>query len=311
MKSIVDLKKDLQFNREMNELMNILRQTAIAEFQALYNRRKLMTHETMYLETLESFFGINGIKGSKHPLMQNPVNQVLLIVVTSDMGFLGGLNTEIAETGLRQSGRRDQIHILAVGDKGIRYLEDAGKSFDYLLGVSNEIKFAEAEKVADYAYGFSVKHNIGKIIMAYAKFHSFARQEIDTQVLLPCGYLFETASSSVSSKDTADGVPAEAAVAPVKKIEPHTTSVTFEPFRDKVVDTLIKMWWALKIYDIFWQSKLSELAARAMHLDGSMQELKEMKAKVQLQFFRGKHEIADRNIRDIFGGRRVLMKKER
>ncbi|MBI4712079.1 MAG: F0F1 ATP synthase subunit gamma, partial [Planctomycetes bacterium] len=229
-------------------------------------------------------------------------------------------------------------HLLIVGDKGVRYLEDDGKSFDYLPGVSNEMKFAEAEKVADYAYGFSVKHNIGKIIVAYAKFHSFARQEIDTQVLLPCGYLFDKttrpndavgqAASPVypvgaltepqRSPATYCGMrknPTGQTMAPAdrqtgKPADWQAPSITFEPFRDKVVDTLINMWWALKIYDIFWQSKLSELAARAMHLDGSMQELKEMKSAVQLQYFRGKHEIADRNIRDIFGGRRVLMKKE-
>ena len=58
MRSIFELKKDMLFNREMNELIDILKKTAISQFQSLHTRKKAITHPGKYLELLESFFKI-------------------------------------------------------------------------------------------------------------------------------------------------------------------------------------------------------------------------------------------------------------
>jgi F-type H+-transporting ATPase subunit gamma len=304
MKAISELKKELTFNKEMNELMNILRQTATIEFKSLFARRKTMTIAEKYVALLESLFKIGALKQNRHPLFLNPLNKVLLILVTSDMGFLGGLNTEIIETGLRQIGRRDELHVLVIGDKGYNYLEDLSQSFDYLGGISEEVKFSEAEKIRDYIYAFTLKNNIGRVIIGYPRFISFARQEIDMFGLLPCGHLFESAQPE--EEPESGSVPA--AAGPARQQSSLKVQYIFEPFRDRVVDYLVRTWLVLRIHDIFWHSKLSELAARALHLDASIDELKDMKRSIQQQYFRSKHEIADRTIRDVFGGRRAILK---
>lgn len=304
MKAIATLKQDIVFNREMSELMNILRQTAVIEFQSLFNRWKALTLREKYTSLLEDIFKIESLKQSQHPLFLNPVSNVLLILVTTDMGFLGGLNTEIIETGLRQISRRDALHILVIGDKGYNYLEDMGTSFHYLGGISEEVKFSEAEKIRDYIYAFGIKNNIGRVMIVSPKFISFARQEIESFSLLPCGHLFEPVKAS---EDTEDGQ--KELAKSVKKPEARMQFI-FEPFRDRVVDYLIKTWLALKLHGVLWQSKLSELAARAMHLDSSIDELKDMRREIQQQYFKSKHEVADRTIRDVFGGRRVILKNK-
>jgi F0F1-type ATP synthase gamma subunit len=78
--------------------------------------------------------------------------------------------------------------------------------------------------------------------------------------------------------------------------------VIYEPFADKVVDYLLRKWLLYKVQEVCWSSKLSELSARAMHLEGSLRELQDMKKGIELQYFRSKHEVTDRMIRDIFGG---------
>ncbi|MFA5793490.1 MAG: FoF1 ATP synthase subunit gamma [Candidatus Brocadiia bacterium] len=301
MRTLSELNNDISFNREMNELMNILRQTAVIEFQALFNRRKGMGHFEKYVGLIQEFFKIEALKHNHHPLFTNPKNKVLVIFITTDMGFLGGLNTEIIETGLRQLTKRDEAHILVIGDKGYNYLEDFGKSFDYLGGISNEVRFNEAEKIRDYVYAFSIKNNIGRVIISYPRFISFSRQEIDMFTLIPCGYLFES--------QTEPGQEPKAPVTP-RTAAPRVPYL-FEPYLDKVIDYLIRTWVGLKIYDILWHSKLSEFSARAMHLDSSMDELKEMKKDIQRQYFKSKHEIADRTIRDIFGGRRMIINRKK
>lgn len=302
MKTISELKKDLVFNREMNELMDILKKTATFEFQSLFNRRKMQTVQEKYVAALENLLKIFP-PGAEHPFLTNPLDKVILVVITSDMGFVGGLNTEVVDMGLREIRKKDELHLLALGEKGYLQLEEKGYKFEFLPGMGADMNFSLAEKVRDYIYASCWKHKIGRVIISYPKFISFAHQEIAVDTLIPCGYLFKSDETDASS------LPSDA----VKLVNALRTGTKFlfEPSPQKALDYLLKTYLAYKIYDIFWQAKLSEFAARSMHLDGSMQELTEMKKGIQSQYFRSKHEITDRTIRDIFGGRMVTLKKLR
>jgi len=303
MKTISELKKDLVFNREMNELMDILKKTAVFEFQSLFNRRKMQTVLGKYVEALEGLLKIFP-PGAEHPFLTNPLDKVILVLVTSDMGFVGGLNTEVVDIGLREIRKKDELHLLALGEKGYLQLEEKGHKFEFLPGVGAEMNFALAEKVRDYIYASCWKYKVGRVIISYPKFISFARQEIAMEVLIPCGYLFKSDETASPSPDNQPAVK-------VINMPRRGTKFLFEPSPPKVLDYLLKTYLAYKVYDIFWQAKLSEFAARSMHLDGSMQELTEMKKGIQSQYFRSKHEITDRTIRDIFGGRMATLRKSR
>lgn len=305
MKTISELKKDLVFNREMNELMDILKKTAVFEFQSLFNRRKMQTVQEKYVAALEGLLKVflPMAIGAEHPFLTNPLDKVILVLVTSDMGFVGGLNTEVVDMGLREIRKKDELHLLALGEKGYLQLEEKGYKFEFLHGMGPDMNFSLAEKVRDYIYASCWKYKVGRVIISYPKFISFARQEIAVDTLIPCGYLFKTDEIEAPARPSGE-------VKAVKELRTGTKFL-FEPSPQKALDYLLKTYLAYKIYDIFWQAKLSEFAARSMHLDGSMQELTEMKKGIQQQYFRSKHEITDRTIRDIFGGRMATLRKSR
>ncbi|MFH1229972.1 MAG: F0F1 ATP synthase subunit gamma [Planctomycetota bacterium] len=300
MKPISELKKELLFNREMNELMDILKKTAIFEFQSLFNRRKTKEVQNKYLLLLEDSLKFLP-KEVQHPFLNNPLDKVILILITSDMGFIGGLNVEVVESGLRQIRKNNELHLLVLGEKGYLYLQEKGYDFDFLKGIETDMNFSLAEKLRDYIYASCWKYSIGRVVISFPKFISFARQEIETTTLVPCGYLFE------SSRDEKENHTTQT----ICKHEKKEQQFIFEPSSQRVLDYLLKTYLSYKIYDIFWQAKLSEFAARSMHLDGSMQELQEAKKGIQSQYFRSKHEITDRTIRDIFGGRISTLRKTR
>jgi ATP synthase F1 gamma subunit len=320
MKPISELKKELLFNREMNELMDILKKTAVFEFQSLFNRRKTLTVQEKYLSLLEDSLKLLP-QEAQHPFLNNPLDKVILIVITSDMGFVGGLNVEVVESGLRQIRKNDKLYLLVLGEKGYLYLQEKGYNFDFLKGIETDMNFSLAEKLRDYIYASCWKYQIGKVIISFPRFISFARQEIETTTLIPCGYLLESSKDkeiNETAKDTSHQPSSLSSEATLKKSfqavskdEEKKQQFIFEPSSQTVLDYLLKTYLSYKIYDIFWQAKLSEFAARSMHLDGSMQELQEMKKGIQSQYFRSKHEITDRTIRDIFGGRIATLRKIR
>lgn len=287
MRSIFELKKDMIFSREMKELIDILKKTAASQFQSLFNRKKKLTHSERYLELLESFFKPINFNQVNHPVMKNPTTNLLLIIMTTDMGFLGGLNASIMKDAFRQTDKKENVHILVLGRKGQDYLEETERDFAFLPGVTVDIHRSEVERVSQYIFSTALREKTGHIVVAYPKFFSFTHQEIECLQLLPRPESEETAGQT-------EKVP-----------------ILYEPFLDKVVDYLLKKWLFYRMRDIFWHSKLSEFASRSMHLEGSMIELEEQAQVLKLQYFRSKHEITDRTIRDIFGGRLVNIRNRK
>ncbi len=350
MKPVAELKKDLVFNREMNELVDILKKVATAQFQSVFSRWKRLNNEQRFVNFIPPFFGPLNLKAMRHPLFINPDKNVLSIIITSDTGFLGGLNSSIIETAFGQRRRKENVEYTVVGEKGREYVKSKGTpttmptpqaeeketetpadrktqdsfeatvtyepfldvvilgekgrdymdgaasektSFDFVPGVSDEVGLAEAQHLSHHIFRMCLRHKIGKVTVTYPKFISFSQQEVQTLNLFEW---LKNPPAVSSPDDTTPELPLE---------------FSYEPFLDKVADYLLRLWLTHKIYEIYWHSKLSEFAARMMHLEGSLQELSEMKKKLTLQYFKGKHESTDRNIRDIFGGLLATKRKSK
>ncbi|MCX5713321.1 MAG: hypothetical protein NT033_00590, partial [Candidatus Omnitrophica bacterium] len=69
---------------------------------------------------------------------------------------------------------------------------------------------------------------------------------------------------------------------------------------DDIAEYLASLWLEHLLYDIFEESKLSEFAARAVHLEGSYQELEHMNLDLKFKYFRARHELIDKNMRETF-----------
>ncbi|MEK7449121.1 MAG: F0F1 ATP synthase subunit gamma, partial [Planctomycetota bacterium] len=147
MKSLQELKKEIVFNNEMYELIDILKKTAVAQFQVLSTKHKTLTVEKRFSGYLDKIFDLINYRVVRHPVLTNPTKRVLLVIMTTDLGFLGGVNTNMIETALSRVGRRDEVLLVVVGEKGRDYFEGAGRDCAFLPGVSDEVKFEEAVRL--------------------------------------------------------------------------------------------------------------------------------------------------------------------
>lgn len=341
MKPVAELKKEVVFNQEMNELIDILKKVATTQFQAIFSRWKSLSNEQRFVNLIPTFLENINLKTGRHPLLTNPPTNVLSVIITSDAGFLGGLNTSVIETAFGQKRKKEKVEYTVVGEKGREYMKDKAtvptaptpreedesssadrttpesfeatvtyepfldvvvlgekgrdymestsaekNTFDFVPGVSDKIGLTEAQRLSNHIFRICLKDKIGKVVVTYPRFISFAQQEVETL------NLFEWLNPSLESSPSA----------PPTDTASTDLEFTYEPFLDKVADYLLRLWLTHKIYDIYWHSKLSEFAARMMHLESSLQELTEMKKQLNLQYFKSKHELTDRTIRDIFGG---------
>jgi F0F1-type ATP synthase gamma subunit len=58
-----------------------------------------------------------------------------------------------------------------------------------------------------------------------------------------------------------------------------------------------------KFFQIFQLSRLAELSARFVHLESSKSKIEQLNKELRLQYFRQRHELIDRNMRELFAAR--------
>ena len=137
--------------------------------------------------------------------------------------------------------------------------------------------------------------------MIYPRFKTITTQRIASERLLPCSFTpldseyltgFKLTEQEIKQKEE-------------KKSGFLSTKeeMLIEPRLKDVIEELVRLWVGFMISDIFWSSKLSEFAARLMHLDGSQQRLSKINQTLRLEYFRYVHMLADKTIREISASR--------
>jgi len=296
--TLASLKQELEFNRSLGNIIEILKLTALAQFRSFQFKDK---PNADYLKELENAFMILGKRAQDHPYFSDPAIRqsqgierkslpAAIVIVTSDEGFLGGLNTFLVNTGLEQSKSADD-EVLVIGERGARYVEDAKVFFSYFPGISDDVKYGETERLSDYILD-NYKKKFGRVVIIYPRFVSLTHQKIELFQLLP------------APLKTGDGVSGRADSNPPY----HEPELALEPTEERVIDILIALWLKFKLFEIFWSSKQSEAAARIMHLEGSTQELTGLNQKLAFDYFRRVHALSDKTIREICAAKVFLNK---
>jgi ATP synthase F1 gamma subunit len=277
--TLASLKQELEFNKSLGNIIEILKMTALSQFHS-FQFKDCPNHE--YLKSLTASLGMAGNKAPGHPyFLDRPSLPSAVVVVTSDEGFLGGLNTFLVNTGLEQrKAAGDEIMVL--GERGARYVEDAKVPFASFPGISDDVRYPETEKLSKHILD-SYKKRFGRIIVVYPRFISLTRQKVETFRLLPIA-------------------PEEAK--PSRVLD----ELTLEPSVNRTIEMLTELWTKFKLFEVFWSSKQSEAAARIMHLEGSGQELEAINQKLGFSYFRRIHALSDKTIREVSAAKMILGK---
>ncbi|MFA5039483.1 MAG: FoF1 ATP synthase subunit gamma [Candidatus Omnitrophota bacterium] len=283
---LIKLREDLRFAKELLEMIDVLKSATSSQFRGLQQKRKGFEDFKFKLEEFQSDFGVG--QGTRHPfLTENKKLPKAVVMITSDEGFLGSLNALVLAAGLEQAAGEDEL--IVMGERGSRYLaESQSRAFTYLAGIGDDISYNRAAAVRDMLITHFLEGRIGSVLVAYPRFMSLTVQRIEVTRILPCGDIF-------GRKEGEDGK----AVIRRRSARPALA----EPSPESVVDYMVRAFLMQKFHDIFLDSKLSECAARIIHLEGSHEEIKNLNRKLMYDYFKHLHEKSDKNIREIFASR--------
>lgn len=285
-----EIRKELKFNIELVQLIETLKSIASTQYMQMEKQKERFDR---FMDAFSGFFRVVDLVDVDHPLVRASSDVLGIIIVTSDSGFMGGLNQGVIRAALNAQGEvpNEKTSLVILGDKGSLAFSDSGRPFKFFKGVVQETIYEQAVEVKDYVVNEIKEGRMGKLIVAYPRPLSFSSQTIEVINILPCAELFDRHAQS----EIADHATDTSTLAETTK-----GTVVIESSFEDMLEYLASTWVISKLYEVFEDSKLAEFSARTMHLEGSMQTLEKDLKRVKHQAFKAAHEKIDKGMRESF-----------
>lgn len=277
---VARLKSNLQFNKNLGDLVEVMKLAATSQFNQF---RQKQEPSVEFIRLLNDVFGVLLSSGINHDLLTPREDlPALLLLVSSDEGFLGELNFLLVNKLLNTRKTRDLIAV--TGQQGANYLKEIQVDFTFFDSPGEKIDVQLLGKIRDHLFSQYFNRSVGKVYVVYSHFLNITSQQVELEALLPLAR-----RSSATDKPL--------------------PNLLIEPNPDQVIEGWIKAWLDFRLLQIFWSAKLAEFAARIMHLEGSVQELGKLNNNLRMEYFKYLHGLSDRLIRELTAAR--LIRKER
>lgn len=294
-----ELRKELKFTKELLSLVETLKNVAGAQYHLLEKEKERFDR---FMNAFSDFFRIVNLVEVENPLVRPATDVLGVVIVTSDSGFMGGLNQGVIRAALAAQGDlpEDKVAYTVIGEKGSNLFQDQGRRFKAFRGIHQDTIYEQAVEIKDYLVGEVLAKRMGKVVVAYPRALSFSSQTIEAIHILPCAELFDqNAESEVSHRLMG------------RKVFAGARKLIVESSFSDMVEYLASVWVTSKLYEVFEDSKLAEFGARAMHLEGSQQKVEKDFKRLRHLCFKATHERTDKGMRESFSARGVQKKKKR
>jgi ATP synthase F1 gamma subunit len=268
------LKSNLEFNKNLGDLVEVMKMASTLQFNQFRLKKEPLDEPLHWLDDVFWALVSSGVKSDL--LTGKDDLPALFVVVTSDEGFLGESNFLLINKLFL--ARRAQDHIACIGQQGENYLKEAQVDFSFFDSPGDKIDAVRLIAVRDFILKQYLKRSVGKVYIIFSRFVNIAMQQTEMETLLPL--------------PKAQG----SALKPIRNL-------LIEPDPSSVIEGWIKIWLDFRLYQLFWSSKLAELAARIMHLEGSVQELGKINSHLRREYFKYLHGLSDKSIRELSAGR--------
>lgn len=244
----------------------------------------------------------------KHPFLidRDVVKNVGLIVVSSDKGLCGGLNTNMLRLSVNQMKTWESdgkaISVCAIGNKGLGFMNRVGanvKSNIIGLGdVPHMEKLIGTIKVMLDAY---TTGEIDELHICYTKFINTMKQEPVMEQLLPLTskHLGAHPTHASAEKFSASSVIKSAVQIGIAK--GHWDYI-YEPEAKPVIDLLMVRYIESLIYNAVSENMASEQSSRMVAMKSASDNAKEVIGDLKLIYNKARQAAITKEISEIVGG---------
>jgi F-type H+-transporting ATPase subunit gamma len=221
----------------------------------------------------------------RHPFMaqRERCERVGLIVVTTDKGLCGALNTNVLRTTLQamreweRSGVKE-IQVVAIGNKGLGFMQRIGAKIvaerTHLGDTPHLDALIGPTKVVLDAF---VAGQLDRVYIAYTRFINTMKQEPVVEQLLP-----------LSGERL--------------QVPSHTWDYLYEPEAEAVVDELLRRYIEALVYQAVAENMASEQSARMVAMKAASDNASNVIKELQLVYNKSRQAAITKELAEIVGG---------
>jgi F-type H+-transporting ATPase subunit gamma len=225
----------------------------------------------------------------RHPFLvkRDTVKNAGVIVVSTDKGLCGGLNTNVLRLTVAKFKELEaagvKIQVSAIGNKGFGFMNRLGaKLVSHLIGLGDTPhleKLIGAVKVQLDAYE---KGEVDVVYLAYTKFINTMKQESVVEQLLPL----------TADKFTQSDAEKQA----------YSWDYIYEPDAQTVVDELLVRYVEALVYQAVAENMASEQSARMVAMKSASDNAKSVIGELQLSYNKARQAAITKELSEIVGG---------
>jgi F-type H+-transporting ATPase subunit gamma len=214
-----------------------------------------------------------------------PVNNVLLIVITSDRGLCGGYNANVvklAKATIADKYPSQKITIWNIGKKGFESLSKSGynTNADY-KDIFLNLSFGNVQTAAKAAMDAFANKEFDAIEIIYSEFKNAATQEFKAEPFLPIPKIAGTSSK--------------------KK-----TDFIYEPQKETLVAELMPKILNTQLFKAVLDANASEHGARMTAMDKASENANELLKSLKISYNRARQAAITTELTEIVSGAAAL-----
>ncbi|MDR2876049.1 MAG: F0F1 ATP synthase subunit gamma [Methylobacillus sp.] len=244
----------------------------------------------------------------KHPFVvkREEVKNIGLIVVTSDKGLCGGLNTNVLRLAINQMKRWESegrgVGVTTIGNKGLGFMSRVGanvKSQVIGLGDAPHMeKLIGPVKVMLDAY---VAGEIDQVHIVYTRFINTMKQEPVMEQMLPLTGDFLTVDSKTHAHDKVTASDVVQSVMQMGVAQGYWDYI-YEPDAAEVVHELMVRYIESLVYHSVAENMASEQSARMVAMKSASDNAKNVIGELKLIYNKARQAAITKEISEIVGG---------
>lgn len=232
-----------------------------------------------------------------HPLaMPRNSGQTLLIIVTSDKGLAGGVNSAVLKQAERLLAAHADSDILAIGRKAVEFAHRTKKTvIGEYTNITDDVTVADIYDMADRTLRAYALGTYKEVYVLYQNFVSTFEQKPVVRKVLP----LDRAELMAVREDIR---PKTGKYSGADVEHDRAVAYTIEPSAEEVLDALIPQLVRIILYHALVENKASEHSARMVAMKSATDKTKEITRSLTLVYNKVRQSVITAEVSEITGG---------
>lgn len=290
MATLRDIKRKIDAVKKTSQITKAMNMVAAAKLRgAQQNMEKFSPYASKFREVIQRVAG--GVEERASYELLNPreeVKKIELVLVTADRGLCGSFNNSLivmAEKFIQEKlALGMEVSLTAAGRKGADYFRRRRYTVrNRLTGLLNKPNYDDASGLGQELIGLFENHDCDEVYVIYSHFVSMVRQQPTLVKLLP-----------VESSQVEGGG------------EEEVIEYLFEPSHEALLNDLLPNYVNIQVLESFYQTAVSEHAARMAAMENATNNCKELVKALTLTYNKARQAGITKELMDIVGGAEAL-----